>query len=72
MRTVTRAGGERPAHIRTLAPRLNAGRVCLNLATGADPASPLSGRLDSGYGYEGGPEGIQAFTRLKTTLIPSS
>lgn len=54
--------------MRALAPRLNAGRVCVNSASGADPASPLSGRAESGYGYEGGREGLLAFTRLKVTL----
>lgn len=48
-----------------LAERLNAGRVSVNSAAGADPMSPLSGRGLSGYGYEGGTEGLSAFTRLK-------
>ncbi|MEO3787305.1 aldehyde dehydrogenase family protein [Actinocorallia sp. B10E7] len=58
--------------MRALAPRLNAGRVSINSASGADPASPLSGRSESGYGYEGGKEGLQAFTRLKVTLTPAA
>ncbi|GAA2736211.1 aldehyde dehydrogenase family protein [Actinocorallia aurantiaca] len=57
--------------MRALAPRLNAGRVSINSASGADPASPLSGRSESGYGYEGGREGLQAFTRLKVTITPA-
>jgi succinate-semialdehyde dehydrogenase/glutarate-semialdehyde dehydrogenase len=29
------------------------------------PDAPLGGLLDSGYGYEGGREGIQAFQHLR-------
>jgi succinate-semialdehyde dehydrogenase/glutarate-semialdehyde dehydrogenase len=48
-----------------LAELLDAGRVSVNCATGADPESPLSGRGQSGYGYEGGDQGLLAFARLK-------
>ena len=59
-----------PARMRLLAGRLNAGRVSINCATGADPQSPLGGRGDSGYGYEGGVQGLLAFSRLKVVHEP--
>ncbi|MEO5877320.1 MAG: aldehyde dehydrogenase family protein [Streptosporangiaceae bacterium] len=55
-----------------LAAHLNAGRVSVNCASGADPESPLGGRADSGHGYEGGTQGMHAYTRLKVTLTPGS
>ena len=60
-----------PARATALAERLDAGRVSVNCATGADPMSPLSGRGLSGYGYEGGLEGLAAFGRLKVIQRPS-
>ncbi|WP_432990601.1 aldehyde dehydrogenase family protein [Dactylosporangium sp. CA-233914] len=45
--------------------RLNAGSVSINSAPGAAPDAPLGGRLASGYGYEGGDQGLLAFTRSK-------
>ncbi len=45
--------------------RLNAGSVSVNSAPGAAPGAPLGGRGASGYGYEGGEQGMLAFTRLK-------
>jgi succinate-semialdehyde dehydrogenase/glutarate-semialdehyde dehydrogenase len=56
-------GGTR--HAASVAGRLNAGSVCVNSAPGAAPDAPLGGRDASGYGYEGGVEGLLAFTRLK-------
>ncbi|MBB4684425.1 aldehyde dehydrogenase family protein [Amycolatopsis jiangsuensis] len=44
---------------------LNAGSVSLNCAAGAAPDAPLGGRAASGYGYEGGDQGLLAFGRLK-------
>lgn len=54
-----------PTRMDGLARRLDAGRVSINCVTGADPESPLAGRARSGYGYEGGNEGMLAFARLK-------
>lgn len=45
--------------------RLNAGSVSINSAPGAAPDAPLGGRNASGYGYEGGDQGLLAFARLK-------
>ncbi|ANP54941.1 succinate-semialdehyde dehydrogenase/glutarate-semialdehyde dehydrogenase [Streptomyces griseochromogenes] len=52
-------------HARELARRIDAGSVSINCAAGAAPDAPLGGRLDSGYGYEGGDQGLLAFGRLK-------
>ncbi|MDX6720960.1 MAG: succinate-semialdehyde dehydrogenase / glutarate-semialdehyde dehydrogenase, partial [Solirubrobacteraceae bacterium] len=43
----------------------DAGSVSVNCAPGASADAPLGGRGDSGYGYEGGDEGLLAFGRLK-------
>lgn len=61
-----------PDRMRLLAGRLNAGRVSINCASGADPQSPLGGRGDSGYGYEGGVQGLLAFSRLKALHEPAA
>jgi succinate-semialdehyde dehydrogenase / glutarate-semialdehyde dehydrogenase len=52
-------------HATSIAGRLNAGSVSINSAPGAAPDAPLGGRDASGYGYEGGTEGLLAFTSLK-------
>ncbi len=59
-----------PRRMSGLAARVNAGRVSVNCVNAADPYSPLAGRGDSGYGYEGGDEGMLAFTRLKVIQRP--
>lgn len=48
-----------------ISPRLRAGSVGLNVISGAVPDAPLGGRGWSGYGYEGGIEGVREFTRVK-------
>jgi succinate-semialdehyde dehydrogenase/glutarate-semialdehyde dehydrogenase len=48
-----------------LAGRIDAGSVMVNAVAGAAPDAPLGGRRHSGYGYEGGAEGLLAFCRLK-------
>lgn len=52
-----------------IASRINAGCVSVNTVGGAAPDVPLGGRQSSGYGYEGGVEGIRSFCRLKTVQI---
>jgi succinate-semialdehyde dehydrogenase / glutarate-semialdehyde dehydrogenase len=61
-----------PEPAMAVARRLDAGRVSVNCATGADPMSPLAGRGDSGHGYEGGLEGLAAFGRLKVIQRPGA
>jgi succinate-semialdehyde dehydrogenase / glutarate-semialdehyde dehydrogenase len=52
-------------HALDLGRRLDAGSVSVNCAPGAIADAPFGGRRDSGYGYEGGVEGLLAFGRLK-------
>jgi acyl-CoA reductase-like NAD-dependent aldehyde dehydrogenase len=49
--------------------RLRAGTVWVNGSTDAFPELPLGGRGDSGFGAELGPEGLEAFTDVKTVQI---
>ncbi|MFG2556971.1 aldehyde dehydrogenase family protein [Streptomyces sp. NPDC048581] len=53
------------AHARELARRLDAGSVGVNCSPGAAPDAPLGGRGASGYGYEGGVQGLLSFGALK-------
>jgi succinate-semialdehyde dehydrogenase/glutarate-semialdehyde dehydrogenase len=50
---------------RELARRLDAGSVGVNCSPGAAPDAPLGGRAASGYGYEGGGQGLLSFGALK-------
>ncbi|WP_447726597.1 aldehyde dehydrogenase family protein [Sphingomonas koreensis] len=52
-----------------LASRLRAGTVRINGGSGVDPALPLGGFKQSGWGRENGRPGIEAFTELKTVTI---
>lgn len=54
-----------PHHAAELAARIDAGSVTINAVPTAFPDAPLGGRRNSGYGYEGGEEGMLAFGRLK-------
>ncbi|MCF3121558.1 aldehyde dehydrogenase family protein [Streptomyces arenae] len=54
-----------PRRTERLCRALDAGSVSLNCAAGAAPDAPLGGRAASGYGYEGGDQGLLAFGRLK-------
>ncbi|MDT8912018.1 aldehyde dehydrogenase family protein [Amycolatopsis sp. PS_44_ISF1] len=54
-----------PLRTEHLCRSLEAGSVSLNCAAGAAPDAPLGGRAASGYGYEGGQQGLLAFGRLK-------
>ncbi|MFJ3937638.1 aldehyde dehydrogenase family protein [Streptomyces parvus] len=58
-------------HARELGRRIDAGSVFINCAGGAAPDAPLGGRRDSGYGYEGGDEGLLTFGRLKILHAPA-
>lgn len=52
-------------HSATLVRRLNATNIGINQLAFAMPDVPISGLGNSGYGYEGGLEGILAFTQLR-------
>ncbi|TNH22705.1 aldehyde dehydrogenase family protein [Micromonospora orduensis] len=53
------------SHAAGIARRLDAGGVSINVCPTAFPDAPLGGRHASGYGYEGGHQGLLAFGRLK-------
>jgi succinate-semialdehyde dehydrogenase/glutarate-semialdehyde dehydrogenase len=48
-----------------LADRLEAGNIGINQMCPSLPDMPIGGLKDSGYGYEGGREGIEAFLHFK-------
>ncbi|MBL9126665.1 MAG: NAD-dependent succinate-semialdehyde dehydrogenase [Verrucomicrobiales bacterium] len=50
-----------PARLQRLVPRLRFGHVGLNTATGPTPEAPFGGFKRSGYGREGGVEGLLEF-----------
>ncbi|WP_428926716.1 aldehyde dehydrogenase family protein [Marinibacterium sp. SX1] len=50
-----------------IAPRLQAGVVWINATNLFDAAAPFGGLRESGFGREGGPEGLMAYTRPAAT-----
>jgi acyl-CoA reductase-like NAD-dependent aldehyde dehydrogenase len=56
---------------RSVAPRLQAGTVFVNThgISSIDYRAPMGGWKASGFGLELGPEGMQAFTRPRVTLV---
>jgi phenylacetaldehyde dehydrogenase len=57
------------AQVRALAARLRAGTVWVNTHNPVDPALPFGGFGLSGFGREGGPEGIDGFLETKSLWI---
>ena len=55
--------------VRTLAKRLRAGTIWVNTHNPVDSALPFGGFALSGYGREGGPEGVDAFLETKAVWI---
>ena len=53
-----------------LAAELEAGSVAINTVSPAQPETPFGGVKESGYGYEGGLEGIDAFLVKKLISAP--
>lgn len=51
-----------------LAKRIRAGTVTINSGTLSGPNIPFGGFKQSGWGRENGPEGVEAFTELKTVI----
>ncbi len=49
---------------------LEAGSVAVNTVSPAQPETPFGGVKESGYGYEGGLEGIDAFLIKKLVSVP--
>ncbi|AKH42237.1 acyl-CoA reductase-like NAD-dependent aldehyde dehydrogenase [Altererythrobacter atlanticus] len=52
-----------------LAKRLQAGTVRINGGAGVDPAMPLGGYKQSGWGRENGRAGVEAYTELKAVTV---
>ncbi len=53
-----------------VAPKLAAGVVWVNGTNMFDAAAPFGGVRESGFGREGGPEGMRAYTRLRISTRP--
>ena len=56
------------SHAHMLAKRLKAGMVWLNCELMADPSMPFGGYKQSGWGREGGQEGLHAFMQSKAVF----
>ncbi|ADO43413.1 aldehyde dehydrogenase family protein [Ketogulonicigenium vulgare] len=54
-----------------IAPQLEAGVIWVNGANMLDAAAPFGGMRESGYGREGGPEGLAAYTRMTNHAAPA-
>jgi acyl-CoA reductase-like NAD-dependent aldehyde dehydrogenase len=52
-----------------LAKRLKAGGVMINGGAGVDPAMPLGGYKQSGWGRENGRAGVEAYTEIKSVIV---
>ena len=59
-----------PARAERVAAALRFGHVALNSGTGPTPEAPFGGMKHSGYGREGGDEGVHEFIELQT--VPSA
>ncbi len=53
-----------------IAPKLAAGVVWVNGSNMFDAAAPFGGLRESGFGREGGPEGLSAYTKPRLKLTP--
>ncbi|AEW98440.1 aldehyde dehydrogenase [Streptantibioticus cattleyicolor] len=58
-----------PEHGLELARRVETGSIGVN-GWAMDTVAPFGGRKDSGLGYENGPEGLDAYVRLKSVVLP--
>jgi succinate-semialdehyde dehydrogenase/glutarate-semialdehyde dehydrogenase len=61
--------GTDPERSRAVAARLNAGVIGINTGTPNYPGAPFGGLGLSGLGYEGGPQGLDAFRTFHTTAV---
>jgi aldehyde dehydrogenase (NAD+) len=57
------------ARVHRIAPLLQAGTISVNGASGLPPGAPFGGYNQSGYGREGGREGLFEFLRTKNVFI---
>ena len=58
-----------PAHLGNLGMQIEAGTVSINNWRASLPETPFGGVKDSGFGREGGSEGILAFTTIKHVSV---
>ncbi len=56
---------------RRVAAAVESGSVAINTVSPAQPETPFGGVKDSGYGYEGGREGIESFMVKKLVSAPT-
>jgi aldehyde dehydrogenase (NAD+) len=57
------------SRIQRLVPQLETGTVLVNGSHGLPPGAPFGGYKQSGYGREGGKEGLDEFLRTKNVYI---
>jgi aldehyde dehydrogenase (NAD+) len=57
------------ARVHRIAPLLQAGTISVNGTSGLPPGAPFGGYNQSGYGREGGREGLSEFLRTKNVFI---
>ena len=61
---------DKGARILWLAARMRAGVVWNNTFNRFDPGSPFGGYQESGFGREGGRQGMRAYVKLRSGLLP--
>ena len=57
------------SRVQRLVPQLQSGTVLVNGASGQPPGAPFGGYKQSGYGREGGKEGLYEFLQTKNVFI---
>jgi acyl-CoA reductase-like NAD-dependent aldehyde dehydrogenase len=57
------------ARVHRIAPLLQAGTISVNGVSGLPPGAPFGGYNQSGYGREGGRDGLFEFLRTKNVFI---
>ncbi|MFA4928950.1 MAG: aldehyde dehydrogenase family protein, partial [Patulibacter sp.] len=58
------------ARLLRLSRKLEAGMIGINTGMVSNPAAPFGGIKDSGFGREGGPEGIEEYVSVRYVAIP--
>lgn len=57
------------ARVQSTVPHLQLGSVLVNAASGRPPGAPFGGYEQSGYGREGGKEGLCEFLQTENVFI---
>jgi succinate-semialdehyde dehydrogenase/glutarate-semialdehyde dehydrogenase len=58
------------ARLLRLSRKLEAGMIGINTGLVSNPAAPFGGIKDSGFGREGGPEGLGEYLQTRYVAIP--